>query len=636
MPRLTDQPSRTTVSDANAIDQLHWIGESSRKTLQLATIIFSLKTMLRQFNYGIFLAVLLASGSIHAAQHALLIGVSDYMDQRIPDLEGPVNDAEALRDVLISNWEFKEENIRVLLDTNATEANILHAIDTLQHSTAPGDDIIIYYSGHGTSASDPDLGAHLDLPDGSGAIVGSDFDPDKLNRRSLDQPANDGLLVGRYEIRPRLQALDVERSVLVIFDACFSGNAIRAFSSQYSPRSVRRIDLSTWLDNTNAVNLSDLPATNTTSNRSWFSDADKAFSYDNIVYFGAAAENQYAVDFSRADIDAGIVSTIDGKAHGGFTDSLLRALWEPTNKSTSLSFAQLFNRTVNQFNIWCKVCGHTPVSLPDVQTDNVDLIGRTILSADTLLAYDSGYDATSEPLLQEALIVDTRLVDNTLAMKSLLPRQAIALDELANQASPDVYFEQTGNHINALSTDGQLINQLDIDTSDEDMSRWLEGRQWLKRRMAQDLANDNGNLHVSFRHPMAGNRVVEGESLYFNIQPSADAKLLALVLNANSELSLLYPINERERQAMLHAESVKRIPDSGEAQIQVTPPWGTDTVLFYALPPQHTPDGALKHLAAFASIPFDHPALYTMESVLENRQIPLATATIRIVSGPAS
>lgn len=596
--------------------------------------------MLRYINNGVFLAVLMASGSTHATQHALLIGVSDYTDQRIPDLEGPVNDVDALRDVLIQNWDFKDEHISVLLNSDATEANILHAIDTLQHSTAPGDDIIIYYSGHGTSASDPDLGAHLNLPDGTGAIVGSDFNPDKLNRKSLNQPANDGLIIGRHEIRPRLQALDVERSVLVIFDACFSGNATREFSSQYTPKNVRRINLSTWLKSTDTVDTSDVAATNAavknaSNSRGWFSKADKAFSYDNIVYFGAAAENQYAVDFSKAEINAGIVSSIDGKAHGGFTDSLLRALWAPTDKSTSLSFAQLFNRTVNQFNTWCRVCGHTPVSLPDVQTANHDLMGRTILSTDILLAYDPGYDATSEPALQEALIVDTQLTDDTLAMKSLLPLKSVDLNELVNQESPDVYFEQTSHHLNALSADGQLIRQLAVDTDSIDMTRWLEGRQWLKRRMARDLVSENGNLHVSFRHPMAGNRVIEGESLYFNIHTSVDAKLLALVLNANSELSLLYPINERERQTTLQAQSVKRIPDSGEAQIQVTPPWGTDTVLFYTLPPDHALDTALEQLSTSASIPFDHPALNAVESILEDSQIPNAAATVRVVSGPA-
>ena len=227
--------------------------------------------MLLQLKHGILLAALMACGPVKATQHALLIGISDYTDQRIPDLEGPVNDVLALRDVLIRRWQFQEENIRVLIDADATESNILRALEALQRSTDPDDDIVIYYSGHGTSASDPDLGSHLDLPDGSGAIVGSDFDPDKLTRRSLNEAADDGLLVGRQDIRPRLQALDVQRNVLVVFDACFSGNATRSYSSQYTPKSLRRIDLSTWLDDANTHNPTNQQATNPATDRSWFS-----------------------------------------------------------------------------------------------------------------------------------------------------------------------------------------------------------------------------------------------------------------------------------------------------------------------------------------------------------------------------
>ena len=87
---------------------------------------------------------------------------------------------------------------------------------------------------------------------------------------------------------------------------------------------------------------------------------EPAFEYKNTVYFGAAAEDQFAVDFSQAEIDAGLVSSIDGLPHGGFTDALLRVLStplsgvldnqadsaRPDNHEVELSYAQLFNRVV--------------------------------------------------------------------------------------------------------------------------------------------------------------------------------------------------------------------------------------------------------------------------------------------------
>lgn len=580
------------------------------------------------------LTTLLASAMSQAGQHALLIGVSDYTDSRIPDLEGPVNDVLALRDVLLKNWQFEDTDITVLLDAQATEAAILNAIDALKHTTDKGDDIIIYYSGHGTSAADPDLGARLNLPDGSGVIVGSDFDPGKLDRMSLRQPADDGLLVGRFEIRPRLQALDTNRNVLVIFDACFSGNATREVVSIFKPTRKRQIDLSDYFQvSSETANSTSRDKINTPQkSRSITIDPAVNFVYQNTVYFGAAAEDQFAVDLSKAEIDAGLVTTFDGKPHGGFTDSLLRALSTLPDSSNSLSFIQLFNRTLNLFNTWCKACGHTPVSLPTASTPDNELLGRTILIPSLLLANDTGYDSSSEPALQEALIIETTLGDGTeLALRSLNSK---AKNTVAHATTPDVYFTPIKQQINAYSSDGQLITQLPIDTDEAAMARWLAGRQWLKRRMLQDLAKGAGDLQVSFRHPLSSNRLGAGEHIHFNVLSETPASLVAFVLNANSELSLLYPVNDTERGTLLPAFQSQRIPKQDEPTIQVTPPWGTDTVIFYTLPTTHSLENPLRELALLETIPLSHRALKAFEKALNTTDIRYSASTIRIVSSP--
>ncbi len=597
------------------------------------------------FNRILFYVVLLGSPVITmAGQHALLIGVSDYSDSRIPDLEGPVHDVTAMRDVLVNKWQFNESDITLLLDSQATEVAILDAIDSLQFQTAEGDDIVIYYSGHGTSARDQDLGARLNLPDGSGAIVGSDFNPDRLNRKSLSSSRTDGLIVGRFDIRPRLELLDTNRNVLVIFDACFAGNAARDITPVYRPATTRQIALSQWLAplpktmNTSASDTSassELLATRSRS-RSLANTSDDSFAYKNTVFFGAAAEDQYAVDFSAADIEAGNVATIDGKPHGGFTDSLLRALWSPPDASGALSFTTLFNRTVNQFNIWCKVCGHTPVSLPAASDTNNELMVRTILSVSQLLASDYNYDASNEPAFSDALIVDTELPDGTvLALKNLLPRNALELQSLDQAVSPDLYFEKEGLDIRAYASDGQLITRLPQQMEDATLARWLAGRQWLKERMLQDLQNEQGNLQVSFRHPMASNIVSEGDYVHFSVVSKTPASLVVLLLDASSQLSLLYPVNEQERQSVLPALATQRIPAQQEQPIQVTPPWGTDTVLFYTLPPSHKLERTLTQLANLDTIPFDHPFLASLFQMLEHEESTYSAATIRIVSTPA-
>lgn len=586
------------------------------------------------------LGLLLDAPLANAEQHALLIGVSDYQDSRISDLEGPVNDVTALKDVLIRNWQFDSRNITVLLDEQATENAILDAIDALAARTQLGDDIIVYYSGHGTSASDPDLGAYLNLPDGSGAIPAYDFDPDNLQIDILADGANDGLLVGRSEIRPRLQALDDGRNVLVIFDACFSGNAARSVSSPYKPSSRRHIDLSPYLTRNNTDSLvtaaqSESSKQDVGTPRSLWGKKKAAFAYNNIVYFGAAAEDQYAIDLSSAEIRAGLVSTFDGKPHGGFSDSLLRALWSEPNEGHQMSFVRLFNRTVNQFNTWCTACGHTPVSLPSPDS-NADLLNRTILNAASIFTrIGDVYDAASEPELQDALIVDIDAMDDMeVAMRNLVSTRDLSADTMV---SPDVFFKRDDPHINAYAANGELITQLPASATPRALSRWVAGRQWLKRRLTRDTLNEQGELLVNFRHPLASNKISEGDHINFSVFSSNTARLLAFVMDANSQLSVLYPVNEHERHHTLKPGQSVRIPDADAPVIQVTPPWGTDTVLFYAFPAQSDEMNRLiQRLASLGSIELDHPVLAQLETALDSGDSIYSAASIRIVATPDS
>ena len=582
------------------------------------------------------LLLMLAPMTGQAEQHALLIGVSEYSEPRIPDLEGAINDVDALRNVLVSNWQFSDDNVAVLANEGATEVAILDALDALMETTSAGDDIIIYFSGHGTSALDPDLGSHLNFPDGSGAIVASDFNPGKINRNSLTHPTNDGLLVGRFEIRPRLEHLDKDRNVLVIFDACFSGNATREFSSVYKPSAKRHIDLSSFIDKSDPPDFMSGSAIQGSGSRSVAAQPANEFHYTNTVYFGAAAEYEYAVDISAAEIAAGLVDTIDGKPHGGFTDSLLRALWDKPTQSLTLSYANLFSRTLNQFNIYCKACGHTPVSLPVANAPDHELLGRTILKASANWQNFPGYDGSKEPALDKPIVIDGGiLTESELALKGPLATFRRTPAIIDTETSPDIYFEKSVGHLKAFASDGALITELPKDFSADAMALWLLGRQWLKDRMAHDVKNEQGNLYVTFRHALAGNRVSEGENINFDVLSTHDAKLVVLVLDAYSNLSVLYPVNARERKAVLLALTAKSVPDEGEPLLKVTPPWGTDTVLFYALNPTHALDPLLSELASLDSIPFDHPQWIAFEAALDRSDFDYSSALVRVISMPS-
>ena len=573
---------------------------------------------------------------VSAEQHALLVGVSDYQDERIPDLEGPVNDVEALATVLNTVWKFKAENIHTLLNHEATESGILQALDALGQTTQPGDDVLVYFSGHGTSAHDPQLGAFLHLPDGSGALVSSDFNPELAAGNSSGQSLDDGMLVGRHELRPRLEALDRQRNVLVVFDTCYSGNAARNQFATAPQHQVRNLSLVNFRLQETPRSIEQFKPPLTRGCTNCTENLSEKFRYDNLVYFGAAAEDQLAVDFSQAEIDAGLVTTFDGKPHGGFTDSLLRVLSDSQSTEAPLSYGRLFNLLLNKFNKYCSHCGHNPVSLPIINDDTNELLQRTFFAGSTpqpASNSDSKPIASASKINAKTTTLGIALrdksdsgIDTPKVLRNLVQEYS------PTTKTPDISFNLETEILVAYAADGLMIREFDRTVSTTELSQWLEARQWLKDRQATDSQLSDGQLSVEFRHPLLGNRVAGGDSVFFNLYSETDTSMVILVMNSAGELSLLYPATADEAKRIMRAGSRSRLPAKNEAAIEVTPPWGTDTVLFYALPPGLPDDLALHSLSASRSIDPANPVFSAFETALDSGKVAYSSRTIRIVS----
>ena len=80
------------------------------------------------------------------AYRALIIGINDYIDPKIPDLETPLNDAKAMEKVLRERYGFQ---VKLLLDRKATRKAIFKALRKLASSAEPDDSVLIYFAGHG-------------------------------------------------------------------------------------------------------------------------------------------------------------------------------------------------------------------------------------------------------------------------------------------------------------------------------------------------------------------------------------------------------------------------------------------------------------------------------------------------------
>ena len=89
---------------------------------------------------------------------ALLIGISDYVhfdDVEGGDLPGAEHDARRMRDVLVLRDYVPEQNVRLLLNGEATRAAIEEGITGwLAENARPGDNVTIFFAGHGSQMWD--------------------------------------------------------------------------------------------------------------------------------------------------------------------------------------------------------------------------------------------------------------------------------------------------------------------------------------------------------------------------------------------------------------------------------------------------------------------------------------------------
>ncbi|MBX2853773.1 MAG: caspase family protein [Rhodobacteraceae bacterium] len=177
----------------------------------------------------VYLTVFLIAAPVTPAQateiHALIIGVDEYQSQ--PDLKGAVNDA---KDIAQSVRQFGASQVRLLLNDEASRANIDTIWRDMIDGSDPGDTIIFSFAGHGRQEDDANGDERLmnPLDDKDEVLLLSRFninEPAGLKERLLD----DDLHIWFVEAQ--------ERGVQVLFvvDSCFSGGLTRSVLGGQAP-----------------------------------------------------------------------------------------------------------------------------------------------------------------------------------------------------------------------------------------------------------------------------------------------------------------------------------------------------------------------------------------------------------------
>lgn len=139
--------------------------------------------------------------------YALVIGVSNYIDPAIPDLDSlPVKDAIKVGKTLNTYYTFEKENIKVLKDP--TRRDIVIALDELSKNVTQNDNVLIFYAGHG----------HYEDDNG----IGYWFPRDAEANNSSNWLYNDQLVASLKKIK--------SLHTLLISDACFSGSIFKTRS----------------------------------------------------------------------------------------------------------------------------------------------------------------------------------------------------------------------------------------------------------------------------------------------------------------------------------------------------------------------------------------------------------------------
>jgi len=254
--------------------------------------------------------VFLCFSPAFGARKALLIGIADYQalpsysKQGISDLRGSINDVKAIKESLITYYEFSTTDIKVLTDETATCQNIKAAFDEwLVRGTKHGDTTVLYFSGHGSTVPDQ----NGDEQDGFDEVLcPCDMIPKGGYNIILDD-----------ELALWLKRLNGRRAVVII-DSCHSGGQTRSIGQT----------IASTLEDTPSkrarfIPISDYQPSSIAMARPRGSDVP-----NSVIFMAASREDEIALEVSQPD-----------GFHGGFSFGLCDGM----KSSPRSSYEKLFD-----------------------------------------------------------------------------------------------------------------------------------------------------------------------------------------------------------------------------------------------------------------------------------------------------
>lgn len=509
------------------------------------------------------------TGVAAAKNVALLIGVGALKDPELRDhqLLGPPIDVASVKQTLTGQWGFAPADVHTLLDQQATHDAILAEISGLEQRSAPGDTLLIYYSGHGTSANAD--GNSYALPYDTGAWIPYDIDNNSV------AGAQRTLVIGHRDLLPRLKHLDeAGRFVVVVSDSCYSGQVVRAFGLKSKASRTRYLAL-----HPRDLGIASVaPPVPVVSAR----PPPPPYPYQHVVLLSGASDSEEGQDLSGPDQ---LALTLDNQPHGAFTDAFLRLLKGQLTPGT-FNYAE-GHQAMYDFLEHRNIQQH-PQLLPGIADDSHDLGTMGFLAVSTSVPGSGipGLGAAAAASGAQAPVTHNTLHVRMEGASAVLRSKIAAIPGVAVvDKNGDLVVQQSGETVKLLGPAGDPVTA--TTASDPNLLKRIAAQAWLVRTVPV-VATDKLGLRADTEPASRGNTYVQCENFVFEVKLQKPAFVMLLDLDSEGNLTVLYPASPLERR-MLPNGVATAIPGADpKDHILVIPPFGTDLVTVLAFEKQPT------------------------------------------------
>ena len=172
---------------------------------------------------GFALSATLDIDNIYDNSWALVVGINKY--ENVKPLHYAIEDAIAVKNMLINDFGFPRSNVNVLLNNEATQNNIKKQLDALVRSSKGNDRVVFYFAGHGQTETlgleDTDMGFLLPVEADEENLYLTAIPMDELKRISERSKA---------------------KHMLFLVDACYGGLAAQ------NARSLQNTDIPNFIE----------------------------------------------------------------------------------------------------------------------------------------------------------------------------------------------------------------------------------------------------------------------------------------------------------------------------------------------------------------------------------------------------